>query len=606
MSTLNKIALPAAAQSSPIEFQRVLDVDHVPFTDNARELLEKRFLLRDDDGTTETPADMMQRVAATLAGAETTEPEAWQGLFFETMSRLLFLPASRVLANAGTTNQQLGNCFVLPLVDDKGEILQTFSDSCHIKGNGGGCGFNYSDIRPRGHRVREHDDLAAGPAAFLKLFDGASGIFRQKGRYESGNLAIINVDHPDVIEFASAKITDGDLPLTNISVGISDAFMRAVADKATWQLTDPQTGKVVEELPATDLFADICKLAWQTGDPGVVFLDHLNRDNPLLDSVGPITAMNTCGEVGLYPYESSNLGYLNLVRILDKEAMDAGGEPLFDDALLRAVIHLAVRMIDNSISVSWYPVEKIYDSVRSNRRIGLGVTGWADCLALAGVAYDSDRAITLADRFAATLRRHAEEATRQLAAEKGAYPNSTLSGETDRRNISLLALPPSGNHAILFDSSFSIEPYFSLCYLVRVMGDQTFLRKNSYLETALRSAGLDPEPIFEEISKNNGSVQSVTSVPQAIRERFKIAHEIAPEIHVRVQAAFQKHVDNGVTKTVNLPRHSTPEDVVRCYTLAWELGCKGVTVYRDGSRSEQAIEFDANNPDVAGVAGPDN
>lgn len=605
MSTLNKIALPDAAQSSPIEFQRILDVDRVPFTDNARELLEKRFLLRRDDGTTETPTDMMQRVAATLAGAETKDTKPWQGLFFETMSRLLFLPASRVLANAGTTNQQLGNCFVLPLVDDKGEILQTFSDSCHIKGNGGGCGFNYSDIRPRGHRVREHDDLAAGPAAFLKLFDGASGIFRQKGRYESGNLAIINVDHPDVIEFASAKITDGDLPLTNISVGISDAFMRAVADKATWQLKDPQTGTVVEELPATDLFADICKLAWQTGDPGVVFLDHLNRDNPLLDSAGPITAMNTCGEIGLYPYESSNLGYLNLVRLLDKEAMDAGGEPLFDDALLRAVIHLAVRMIDNSISVSWYPVEKIYDSVRSNRRIGLGVTGWADCLALAGVAYDSDRAILLADRFAATLRRHAEEATRQLAAEKGAYPNSTLSGETDRRNISLLALPPSGNHAILFDSSFSIEPYFSLCYLVRVMGDQTFLRKNSYLETALRSAGLDPEPIFEEISKNNGSVQLVTSVPQAIRERFKIAHEIAPEIHVRVQAAFQKHVDNGVTKTVNLPRHSTPDDVVRCYTLAWELGCKGVTVYRDGSRSEQAIEFDANNPDVAGVAGPD-
>ncbi|MEX3010198.1 adenosylcobalamin-dependent ribonucleoside-diphosphate reductase [Hoeflea sp. TYP-13] len=578
--------------ASDIRFDRIDGCYDATFSANAMRLLKERFLLIRNDGDDETPADMMQRIASTLAQTETENGEVWQDLFFRTMSKLLFLPGSRVMANAGTTNPQLGNCFVLPLADDRREILKTFSDACDIKGNGGGCGFNYSNIRPRGDIVREHDELACGPTAFLKLFDSGSAIFRQKGRYESGNLAIINIDHPDAIEFASAKLTDGDLRLTNISVGINDAFMEAVKAGKSWQLKDPRTGEVLKEVDAAGHFNAICELAWQTGDPGVVFLDHLNRDNPLLDSIGPINAMNTCGEVGLFPYESSNLGYLNLVRLLKSNPSGRRGMDLFDDALLRAVVHVGIRMIDNSISASWYPVDRIFESVRSNRRIGLGVTGWADCLALAGIAYDSDEAIDLAEAFAGTLRSHAEEATKTLAIEKGAYPNSKLSGEVEKRNISLLALPPSGNHAIIFDSSFSIEPYFSLYYLERVMGDQEFFRKNKYLEEALLEIGMDPDPVFAEIAKNAGSVQDVERVPQQIRTRFKIAHEIAPEIHVRVQAAFQKYVDNGVTKTVNLPFDSKPGDVARCYMLAWELGCKGVTVYRDRSRSKQAIEFD--------------
>lgn len=561
---------------------------------NAKTLLADRFLLSLPEGFAETPHDMMRRVARTLAQNEPEKSrQEWEETFFNVMAQLLFHPGSRVMANAGTANHQLANCFVLPLEDDRHSILKTFAIACDIKGNGGGCGFNYSAIRPRGDHVREHPDLACGPAAFLKLFDEASAIFRQRGRYESGNMAIINVDHPDVLEFISSKKTDGSLRLTNISVGISERFMEAVKSDTEWRFKHPTTGNTVAITQAKDLFRAIATLAWETGDPGLIFLDRINEDNPLLEVMGPINATNTCGEIGLYPYESCNLGYLNLTRLLLPADEMRQGE-IFDFAKVRNVVHTAIRMIDNAISATWFPIEEINQSVSNNRRAGLGVTGWADCLSTARIPYDSDRAIAEADIFAKRLRAFAEEISMQLALEKGPYPNSKLTGETQKRNIALLALPPSGNNAIIFDTSFSIEPHFSLSYSERVMGDQVFQHRNKLLVAEIARLGLDADTIFDRIEASGGSVQDIAEIPEQIRACFKTAHEIAPDIHVKMQAAFQNHVDNAVTKTVNLPRSTTIEEVERIYFTAWKERCKGITIYRDGSRGAQVIEFSGN------------
>lgn len=595
--SLKKAHLEATGPSQD-DYLKIQDASDQGLSANATKLLQERFLLTLEDGSQETPAQMMQRVATTLALQEDPEHRPfWEKIFFATMNKLFFHSGSRVMANAGTKNQQLANCFVLPLEDDRHQILKVFAEACDIKGNGGGCGFNYSAIRPRGDQVREHSGLACGPTALMKLFDEASSIFRQKGRYESGNMAIINVDHPDLLEFISAKERDGSLRLTNISVGITNQFMEAVERGDVWHFIHPVSAQKTGQMDAKSLFASICEQACRTGDPGLVFLDRINEDNPLLEAIGPIAATNTCGEIGLFPYESCNLGYLNLVRFLDSNP--AGGQTsLFNHDLLRVVVHVAVRMIDNAISASWFPIGQINDSVRANRRIGLGLTGWADCLSIAGIPYDSARALHEAEKLSSTMRRYAEEATKLLAQEKGPYPNSKYSGEVHRRNISLLALPPSGNNAIIFDTSFSIEPHFSLAYVERVLDDKKFYHKNKHLERALQKADLKPDLIFEEIAKNNGSVQNLAAVPAEIRNCFKTAHEISPECHVRMQAAFQDNVDNAVTKTVNLPYSATPDDVANCYKLAWSLGCKGITVYRDGSRSEQAIEFDGGSSEA--------
>lgn len=575
--------------------------EHAVFSENAELLLRERYLARDPDGTvTETLEAFLRRVAGALAEAEEPEVAArWQQAFYEVMARLEFHPGSRTLANAGSSRPQLANCFVFPLEDSQESILQTFADSSIVKGLGGGCGFNYSRIRPRGDEVRGTGGLATGPVPFLKMFDDATKLFRQRGRYESGNMAILNIDHPDVLEFISAKRTDGSLTMTNISLGITDAFMQAVQVGSDWALINPRTGTTVTTMPARTLFDTACELAWATGDPGLVFLDRMNKDNPLQESMGDIVATNPCGEIGLYPYEACNLGYVNLTKLLLSEGRRSAPR-LFDEHRLRTVVAAGIRMIDNAITLSWFPVDKIRESVSANRRIGLGVTGWADSLAASGVAYDSDEALECADVLASLMRAAAEQASFALAGERGPFPNVVNSRwrDADRqpRNVAVLALPPSGNNAVIFDTSFSIEPFFGMTYLQRIFGGTEIRAVNRLLLDQLTGSGLSEPELVSAIAANDGSVQGLDIVPERLQRIFKTAHDVAPEWHIRMQAVFQRHVDNAVTKTVNLPAHATPADVAALYHQAWELGCKGITIYRDRSRSNQAIEWSAAEP----------
>ncbi len=569
--------------------------ERAAFSDNAQMLLRERYMARDIEGeVADTPEAMLQRVAHALAQAEKPDAaESWAQAFYEVMARLEFHPGSRTLANAGSSRPQLANCFVFPLEDSQAAILQTFTESSVVKGFGGGCGFNYSRIRPRGDEVRGVSGIAAGPVAFLKMFDDATKLFRQRGRYESGNMAILNVDHPDVLEFITAKRADGVLSMTNISLGMTDAFMQAVEADAEWTLINPRTGLAAHTMPARELFSAACELACETGDPGLIFLDQMNRANPLRDAMGDITATNPCGEIGLYPYEACNLGYVNLPKLLLPESQRRSPQ-IFDVDRLRKVVAVAVRMIDNAISVSWFPVENIQRTVAANRRVGLGVTGWAESLAAAGIPYDSEEALACADSLASLMFEAATEASFALGDERGPFPNVVHSRWKDAaqqpRNVAVLALPPSGNNAVIFDTSFSIEPFFGMAYTQRVLGGREIRAVNRLLLGELAARGVPEAAVLDEIAENGGSVQGLASVPEDVQRIFKTAHDITPEWHVRMQAAFQRHVDNAVTKTVNLPSSATPEDVAQLYQQAWRLGCKGITVYRDKSRADQAIE----------------
>ncbi|MFQ5613869.1 MAG: adenosylcobalamin-dependent ribonucleoside-diphosphate reductase, partial [Anaerolineae bacterium] len=572
-------------------------VDDIGLTANAFYLLKKRFLRKNEQGQTiETPAMMMRRVARALAAVEASPAgrQRWERRFFAVMAAMEFHPATRVLANAGSPHPQLANCFVFPLEDSQAGVMQTLTESSIIKSHGGGCGFNYSNIRPRGDTVRGVPDLAVGPVKLMKMFDLMTTMFRQQGRYESGNMAILNVDHPDIFEFIAAKQMDGALSRTNISIGISDAFMEAVAGDRLWPLVNPRTGAVAETVPARAIFDSACAYAHQTGDPGLLFLDRINENNPLRAYLGDINATNPCGEIGLYPYEACNLGYLNLTRfLLPGEARPPG--QIFDEARLRSVVATGVRMIDNAITASWFPLAQIQEAVQANRRIGLGLTGWADCLAIAGIPYDSEEALRLAGWLARTLYEAAFATSVDLGREKGPFPNIDQSIWRDQadqpRNVAVLAIPPSGNNAIIFGSSFSIEPLFALAFSENILGGERISHVNRHLVRALQEMGLPTEGLAEAIDAENGSIQDIRWIPDSIKQRFKTAHDIAPEWHLQIQTAFQKHVDNAITKTVNLPESATPADVGRVYRLAWRLGCKGITIYRNQSRRDQTIEF---------------
>jgi ribonucleoside-diphosphate reductase alpha chain len=572
-------------------------VDEIQLSPNALYLLKERFLRKNEKGETiETPATMMRRVARGLAAAEPTVSgqREWEEQFYRVMANLEFHPGSRIMANAGLPRPQLGNCFVFPLNDSQADIFQTLTESSLIKGHGGGCGFNYSAIRPKGDVVHGTPDLAVGPVELLKMFDLPSKMFRQQGRYESGNMAILNVDHPDVLDFIMAKQEDGTLSHTNISLGVYDSFMEAVVEDREWGLINPRTKEVVRTIRARQIFDTACDYAGRTGDPGMLFLDRINERNPLRDGLGDINAVNTCGEIGLYPYESCNLGYLNLPKFVLPEHLRTKTQ-IFDAARLKAVIAVSIRMIDNAISVSWSPLEKIQEVCQANRRIGLGVTGWADCLALAAVPYDSEEALTLAESLAQLMYEAAFEASLALGLEKEPFPNVKYSSwrgqEAQPRNVALLAFPPSGNNAVIFDTAFSIEPFFALSYSENILGGVRIKHVNQLLYQVMEQAGFPTQGLAEAIEAEQGSIQRLSWIPDSIKRRFKTAHDISPEWHVRMQAKFQKYVDNAITKTVNLPSTAGMDEVAHVFRLAWESGCKGITVYRDNSRSEQTIEF---------------
>jgi ribonucleoside-diphosphate reductase alpha chain len=568
--------------------------DDIGLSYNTLYILKSRYLMRNEKAETiETPLGMVKRVAKYLSNVEKTEElqEKWNEEFYNIMANFEFLPGTRTLANSGKREAQLANCFVFDIDDDIDDIFNTLHKSTLIKKHGGGCGYNFSKIRPEGDGVGGVPNLAAGPVKMIEMFDLMTSLFRQEGRYESGNMAILDVDHPDIFNFISAKQNDGYLSKTNISVGITDEFMNAVISDKDWSLINPRTKEVVNKVSARSILELMSSMAWGSGDPGLINLSAINRGtklaNPLLKEKGPIVTTNVCGEIPCYPYESCNLGYLDFSRFVK--------ESKFDFSRFKKVVRVAIRLLDNVIDASWFPVREVEKAVRSHRRLGLGGVGWAEALIKLGIPYDSPEAFKYAEKIAKTMYLTAFDASCELAQEKGPFPLVSESIWATRmnkpRNVALLTFPPSSGNAVICETSYGIEPLFALAYEQNVLDGMRFKNVNQLFIRKLKEANVYSEALIQKIIENNGSTQGIKEVPKNLQKIFRVAHDIDWRDHIKMQAAFQKWTDNAITKTINMPSNATPNDIEEAFILAWKLGCKGLTVYRDKTKADQVIDF---------------
>lgn len=570
------------------------------FGPQALEVLEARYLLRDDAGRVrETPAELLWRVARAVAAAEARygdDPLGWAERFYRLLARLEFLPNSPTLMNAGRPGGQLSACFVLPVEDDLEAIFETVKHAALIHQTGGGTGFSFSRLRPRGAPLRERG-RAAGPVAFLRVFEAATAAVQQGGVRRGANMGVLRVDHPDIFDFIDAKREPGALSHFNLSVAATDAFMQARATGASFSLVDPRSGESVRRVDAQALWRALVDAAWATGDPGLVFIDRINAANPT-PALGAIEGTNPCAEQPLLPYESCNLGSIDV----SKHLCDGG----LDWEKLRGTVRVAVRFLDDVIDVNSFPLRAIAERTRATRKVGLGVMGWADALIELGIPYASEEALSLADELGAFVLTEARAASRELAARRGpfpAWPESRWAREGlegPLRNATLTTVAPTGTISLLAGCSSGIEPLFAIAYLRRALdGKVEFRSVHPAFEREARALGVWSEELSERILRQ-GHLSPTD--PLQLRRRFQTAHEIPPEWHVRVQAAFQRHVESAVSKTVNLPAEATTDDVERAYLLAYELGCKGITVYRDGTRAGQVLRVEGAGP-TCGTAG---
>jgi ribonucleoside-diphosphate reductase alpha chain len=568
--------------------------DDIGLSYNTLYILKQRYLKRNGKGEIiETPKGLIERVARVLSNVETGKKnrKRWYKEFYEIMLNFEFLPGTRTLTNAGKTASQLANCFVWPMEDDIDSIFDILHKSTLIKKHGGGCGYNFSKIRPEGDLVGGIPDLAAGPVKMIEMFDLMTSLFRQEGRYESGNMAILNVNHPDIFNFISAKQNDGYLSKTNISIGITDEFMEAVLKGKNWDLVNPRTEEIVNTVKAKSILELAATMAWQTGDPGIINLSAINKGtalaNPLLQKRGPIWATNPCGEVPLYPYESCNLGYVNLVKFTK--------EGRFDFEHLAKVMQIGVRLMDNVIDASWFPVARVDESVRSHRRLGIGCVGLAETLTIMGISYDSQEAYDFAEKVAKIMYKSAYNASVNLAKEKGSFPlvadSIWAKSKGKPRNVAVLTFPPSSGNAVICETSYGIEPYFALAYEQNVIDGMRLKTIIPLFIQKLKEKGIYSEDLIQKIIDNHGSVQGIDEIPADLRKIFRVAHDINWRDHIKMQSAFQKWTDNAITKTINMPSSATPNDIEEAYILAWKLGCKGLTVYRDRTKTDQVFEF---------------
>jgi len=581
-------------------------------SENARLVLERRYLARDDRGQPlETPEQLFARVAHNIAQAEVIyapdDKDAaarWEVRFLELMTALDFLPNSPTLMNAGRELQQLSACFVLPVEDSIEGIFQAIKDTARIHQSGGGTGFAFSRLRPAGDRVRSTMGVASGPVSFLKVFDSATEAIRQGGTRRGANMGILAVNHPDIEQFITVKGDMRTLVNFNISVAVTEEFMRAVENDEEYDLVNPRSGEVTARRRARHIFDLIVANAWRNGDPGIVFIDRINRDNPT-PNLGQIEATNPCGEQPLLPYESCNLGSLNLGRFVTAE----GDKPRFDWERLARVIPDCARFLDDVIDMNRYPIDEIDKATKLTRKIGLGVMGWHDALMRLGIPYDSEEALTLAEEIARFIQEKANEASLGLARERGTFPafeGSMYDPDRPYRNATRTTVAPTGTISIIADCSSGIEPVFALAYTRQHYLDPddasklTTLREvNRYFLKAAKDCGFYSDAMMDHVSAG-GRVSDQEEVPDWAQRLFVTAHEITPEWHVRVQAAFQRHNDNAVSKTINFP-HSAPEaDVAAAFWLAYREGCKGITVYREGSR-----DFSVLSHTTANVKGPE-
>lgn len=563
--------------------------DELKLPVNAVRILEKRYLLKDESGNLiETPSKMFERVAKEVArgdllyGKEFDAKRAEEE-FYRTMSNLEFIPNSPTLINAGTRMGQLSACFVLPVEDSMKSIFEAVKDMALIHQSGGGTGFSFSKLRPKGDLVRSTRGIASGPVSFMRVFDMATDIIKQGGRRRGANMGILKVDHPDIMEFITAKTKEGVFTNFNLSVAITDRFMRLVEEDKEYDLINPRTGKPTRRLRARDVFNLIVATAWKTGDPGLLFIDRINRANPT-PHIGKIESTNPCGEQPLLPYESCVLGSINLSKMVEKRRIDW--------EKLRRVVGTAVHFLDNIIDINRYPLPQIEKITKSNRKIGLGVMGFAEMLIKLAISYNSREGIDIAERVMRFITREAREKSKTLGEMRGVFPNFKGSVWDKKRirvrNASLTTIAPTGTISTIAGCSSGIEPLFAISYIRSILEGTQFLETNSLFEEIAREKGFYDKRLLMEIAKRD-SIQIMKKIPRSARKIFVTAFDISPEWHVRMQAAFQKYTDNAVSKTVNLPHQATVEEVERVYKLAYELGCKGVTVYRYGSKPQQVL-----------------
>ncbi len=565
--------------------------ENAPLSGNAITVLERRYLKKGPEGDLiETPDQMFRRVANDIAEAdrryrsEAAVAETAE-VFYRLMASLEFLPNSPTLMNAGRELQQLSACFVIPIEDSLESIFEAVKDTALIHQSGGGTGFSFSRLRPKNDPVLSTSGIASGPVSFMRVFNMATDVIKQGGARRGANMGILRVDHPDILEFITVKNDPKEMANFNLSVAVTDLFMEALQKDQAYPLINPRTGKEVKRLPARFIFNQIIQSAWKTGDPGIIFIDRINRDNPTPD-LGSFEATNPCGEQPLLPYESCNLGSINLARILSKDGRE------IDHPKLRETVWKGVHFLENVIDRNRYPLPQIAEATYRTRKIGLGVMGFADLLTALEIPYDSEEALALAEKIMGFIRKEAREASAALAEERGLFPAYDQSIYPSRglrlRNATTTTIAPTGTLSVIADCSSGIEPLYALSFYRRVLGGLRLPELNARFIQTAKERGFYSEGLIKKVAAV-GSVRGMKEVPEEIRRRFPTAHDISPEFHLKIEAAFQRHTDNAVSKTVNFPKEATPQDVEKVFLLADREGCKGVTIYRDLSREEQVL-----------------
>jgi ribonucleoside-diphosphate reductase alpha chain len=557
---------------------------------NAARVLEKRYLLKDDSGrVVETPSQMFRRVARAVAAAEIKHDrknaEQNEEAFYNMMANMDFIPNSPTLMNAGTRIGQLSACFVLPIEDSIESIFTTLKQMALIHRSGGGTGFSFSRLRPYGDIVSSTKSRASGPVSFIHAYNTATDVVKQGGRRRGANMAVLRIDHPDIIKFITAKKEGNTLQNFNISVAVTDEFVKRLDKGLDIELINPRDNSVAGKLNTRDVFRLMATMAWHCGDPGIIFIDEINRHNPT-PSIGEIESTNPCGEQPLLPYESCNLGSINLSRFVARSDIDW--------KRLELTVRLAVRFLDDVIDANIFTLHEIEKITKANRKIGLGVMGFADLLVKLRVPYDSEQAVRMAGRVMKFIHETARDESCILGRQRGNFPNfrkSRLYGKwKNMRNASVTTVAPTGTISIIAGCSSGIEPLFGISFVRNVMGGARLVETNTDFEAAAKLRGFYSTALVREVAKH-GSVQNIAEVPADLKRIFVTAHDIEPEWHIRIQAEFQKHTDSAVSKTINFPSGATISDIEDAFIQAYKLKCKGITVYRYGSREGQVLSY---------------
>ncbi|MFC1775070.1 adenosylcobalamin-dependent ribonucleoside-diphosphate reductase [Nanoarchaeota archaeon] len=570
------------------ERSKILDglVSELKLPLNSLVLLKERYLRRTNGNNKETPEELFRRVAKFVAKADEAfgeNIEECEEKFYKLMSEFYFLPNSPTLMNAGTKHPQLLSVYSLPITDSVEGIFDAIKKQAIVIKSGGGTGFNFSKIRPKGNKVRGLNNVASGPVEFIKLYDNVAESILQSGRRKAANMGILRVDHPDILQFITQK-QDGKLNNFNISVGLTEKFMDAVEKNSDFSLINPRTKEIVQKISARHIFDLLILSAWKTGDPGILFLDRINftRSNPLL-GVEQIESTSPCGEQPLYQYEGCILGSINISKLCKSKEIDWNH--------LKEIVRDAVHFLDNALDVTDYPLNECAIKCRQNRRIGLGVMGFADLLFQLEIPYDSDEAIEMARAIMRFISKNADEASRELANLRGEFPNfnrSVYGHGYKLRNASRTTISPTGSISIIADCSASIEPIFALSYVRRFV-DKEMIVINPHFEIIAQRRGFYNEEIMKRVAQNV-SIQNIPEVPEHVKKIYKVAFDISPTWQLRMQAAFQEFTDNAISKTINFPSWATTKDVEEVFFLAYKLGCKGITIYRDKSKENQVIK----------------